>query len=208
MNNVSSAVKKIMSQKWTEKDDIISFSVTFNDKTYLMNGEQWFHYFKKEGRTISKNAKTILLSKDFDSILDYTISGKNVNSFMTHEICILRKNFFSNNNCITKNIIETALKYKFIPIQHNCRIMCLVRKKLSNEDIIDMKLNKIIFMSKPIKDCNNNPSLLCVDVFEYDDDLSPSSLSLLSTESGEDYYDWNDPCFNNAGFVFENVSIF
>jgi hypothetical protein len=42
-------------------------------------------------------------------------------------------------------------------------IGCLLRKHLSNQDIIDLELNWIVTMHEPIKDSEGVPNLLSVD---------------------------------------------
>ena len=133
----------VIKSKWTEKDNVIRFSVTSDGAT----GEEWIARLESKGFRISDYAKSVLRSKSFKPT-----------SGITYEIAVLKGELFSDNERITKNIRKDAKARKFAT--PNAEVACLIREKFSDKELEAMGLYWIVAMHEPIKDSDGGPMLL------------------------------------------------
>ena len=128
---------------WTEKDHVISFSVT-SDGT---SGEDWITRLESKGFRAGDYAKQVLRSPDFKPT-----------SGVTTEIAVLKGALFTDNERTTEKIRAEADKRKLE--KPNAEVACLIREKFTDKEIEDMGLVWIVTMHDPIKDSGGDPSLL------------------------------------------------
>lgn len=126
-----------------EVDGVIYFSVISDGTT----GKEWIVRLEKKGIRVSDYAKSLLLSKDFQS----------TNGILT-EIAVLKGMLFSDSDRITKNIRDEAEHRNFK--KPNIEVACLIREKFTDKQLEDMGLYWIVVMHEPIKDSNGDVSLL------------------------------------------------
>jgi len=158
--------------KWTEKHDIISFSVTSDGTT----GEEWITRLEGKGFRIGDYAKSILCSKSFKPTTG-----------ITYEIAILKGKIFSDSKRVTKNIRKEA-KNRMLSTPKT-EVACLIREKFSDKEIEAMGLFWIVTMHESIEDPDGNPSLLLAS--------RNGSGSWLGRE-----YDDSDLWHHGYGFAF------
>ncbi|OGN08352.1 MAG: hypothetical protein A2750_00890 [Candidatus Yanofskybacteria bacterium RIFCSPHIGHO2_01_FULL_45_42] len=130
---------------WREQDGVICFSVTSDGTT----GPQWVERLKKKGFQLSKWAKDVLNSKDFQPT-----------NGVTTEIAVLKGMLFEDDDRITKKIRAEANRRKFT--KPNAEVACLIREMFTDEEIEAMGLVWITTMHEPIKDSDDDPHLLIV----------------------------------------------
>ena len=158
---------------WTEKDNVIRFPVTSNGTT----GKQWIARLEGKGFRVGDYAKSILRSRSFKPT-----------SGITYEIAVLKGEFFSDSDRITKTIRKEAKNRKFST--PNAEVACLIREKFSDKELEAMGLYWIVVMHEPVKDSDGDPGLLGAG---RDDDGS-----WLSTDYGNPAYKW----VRSDGFAF------
>ncbi len=173
MVNAGEVKITVIKTKWTEKDGVIRFSVTSDGTT----GEQWIARLESKGFRVSDYAKSILRSKSFKPT-----------SGVTTEIAVLKREIFSDNDRITKNIRKEAKNRKLST--PNAEIACLIREKFSDKELEAMGLYWIVAMHEPIKDSDGDPLLLSVD--------RGDGGSWLSAYYGSPGYEWD----RSSGFAF------
>jgi len=143
MVNAGEVQISVIKPRWTEKDDIIYFSVTSDGTT----GKQWIARLKSKGFRFGHYANGFLCSKYFKPT-----------SGITYEIAVLKGELFSNNDRITKNIRKDAKNRKLsVP---NTEVACLIREKFSDKEIAAMGLYWVVVMHKPVEVSDGDPRLL------------------------------------------------
>lgn len=173
MVNAGEVKITVIKTKWTEKDNVIRFSVTSDGTT----GEEWIARLKSKGFRAGDYAKSVLRSKSFKPT-----------SGVIYEIAVLKGEIFSDNKRITKNIRKDAKNRKFtIP---NAEVACLIREKFSDKELEAMGLYWIVTMHEAIKDSDGDPELL--NAFRNDDG------SWLNSSFDSPGCKWN----HGSGFAF------
>ena len=130
---------------WREQDGVIYFSVTSNS----MTGEQWIERLESKGFRLSGYAEQLLLSPDFKPT-----------DGITTEVAVLKGMLFKDNDRITKKIrVEADRRGLTKP---NAEVACLIRERLSDEELKAMGFWWIIAMHEPINVAGGDPRLLSV----------------------------------------------
>ncbi len=160
-------------REWREQDGVIYLRITSDGTT----GPDWITRLEKKGYHIHPIAKQILLSRDFKPT-----------SGVISEVAILKGGLFEENHRSTELIRNAAKDRKFQTL--NAEIACLIREKLTDEEIEAMGLKSVVVMHEPISD------------FEYE-------MQLLTLESKDDYctLTWSHPdpgigWLQSDGFAF------
>ena len=161
-------------KKWYEVDGMIYIKVISDGTT----GEQWIVRLEKKGFKLSKWAKDLLLSKDF-----------NPTTGIVYTIAVLKGSLFTDSNRVTKKIRSEAAKRKLVT--PNPEVACLIREMFTDYEIEAMGISWIVTFHKPIKDSDGDLSLLYT--FRYDDG------SWLSTHYDNPGSSWH----SGYGFAFE-----
>lgn len=164
-------------RKWTEKDGVITFTVTSDGTTGLM----WIERLKKGGFSLGGSEKALLKKM----ITTYGV---------TTEITVLKgelfeDELFSDNDRTTANIIVEAKRRGLTRLF--AETACLIREKFTDEELAAMGLNAIIVMHCPIID----------DFFDY----FPKLLGVYSYNDSPTLNVFHDnPCrwFRDYGFAF------
>lgn len=147
---------------WSEKNNVIRLSRLFSDGT---SGPDWIIRLKEKGFCVSDFAEGLLRSPDF-----------NPTNGESYDIVILKGKLWDNNSIFkkifwgkswtTERICAEANRRKLI--RSNAEIACLMREKLSDEELEAMGLQCIIAMHEPINalrhfsNLNPIPNLLAV----------------------------------------------
>lgn len=157
-NDPNEAIRLVESGDWiVSKLTAIYLSVKSDGTT----GPDWEKWFDKNNYDLSLNERFILNSSDFKPTKKGTI----------HNIAVLKGMFFEEGGRITKNIRAAAYAgtYAGTFIQNqklfdpNAEVACLIREKLSDEEIKAKGLSRIVVMHEPIKNSVGFPWLLCAD---------------------------------------------
>ena len=143
MVNAGEVQISVIKPKWTEENGVIRFSVTSDGTT----GEEWIARLESKVFRVGDYAKSVLRSKSFKPTTG-----------ITYEIAVLKGEFFSDNERITKNIRKGAKNRKFST--PNAEVACLIREKFSDKELEAMGLYWIVAMHEPIKDSDGGPLLL------------------------------------------------
>lgn len=130
---------------WYEQDGIIYFSVTSDGAT----GENWIKRLESKNFCISDYAKSVLRSSNFKPT-----------DGVTYEIAVLKGMLFSDNDRVMEKIRAEADKRKLT--KPNVEVACLMREKLTDEEIEAMGLWWIAAMHESINDSDGDPRLLSV----------------------------------------------
>jgi len=146
MVNAGEVQISVIKPRWTEKDGVIRFSVTSDGTT----GEEWISRLEGKSFRVGDYAKSVLRSRSFKPT-----------SGITYEIAVLKGEFFSDSDRITKTIRKEAKNRKFST--PNAEVACLIREKLSDKELEAMGLYWIVTMHEPIKDSVGDPLLLGAD---------------------------------------------
>lgn len=135
-------------QRWHEQDGVIylKFEVISRGTT----GPEWINRLEKKGCKLSKLAKDVLNSPDF-----------NPTRGVIYKIAILKGKLFTDSDRVTGKIQAEADRRKFKKLQ--AEGACLIRELISDEEMEAMDLWRIVVFHKPIKDSDGDPSLLYVD---------------------------------------------
>ncbi len=131
-------------RSWREEKGVIYFSVTSDGTT----GEEWIARLESKGFLVGDYAKSVLRSKSFKPTTG-----------ITYEIAVLKGEFFSDSDRITKTIRKEAKNRKFST--PSAEVACLIREKFSDKELEAMRLYWIVAMHEPIKDSDGGPLLLC-----------------------------------------------
>jgi hypothetical protein len=131
-------------RSWREEKGVIYFSVTSDGTT----GEEWIARLESKGFLVGDYAKSVLRSKSFKPTTG-----------ITYEIAVLKGEFFSDSDRITKTIRKEAKNRKFST--PSAEVACLIREKFSDKELEAMRLYWIVAMHEPIKDSDGDPLLLC-----------------------------------------------
>ena len=166
MVNAGEVQISVVKSRWTEKDNVIRFSVTSDGTT----GEEWISRLEGKSFRVGDYAKSVLRSRSFKPT-----SGIN------YEIAVLKGEFFSDSDRITKTIRKEAKNRKFFT--PNAEVACLIREKFSDKELEAMGLYWIVAMHEPIKDSDGDPRLLGV--------LRSGGGSWLGTSYGEPGSGWS-----------------
>ena len=129
---------------YIEKNGIIRFNVTPTG----WSGPEWEKFCDENGYELSDDARRFLNSPDFKP----TLAGKVV------QVAVLKGELFADNVRTTENIRAKARKLKLKKGNHD--LACLVRKELTNEELVEMGLFWIIGMSDTIEVSGGDPGLL------------------------------------------------
>ena len=114
-------------------------------------GEKWITSLEKSGIVVSRYAKELLQSKDFIPT-----------TAVVYKVAIIKGDELSDKQLITiKDIREEVENRGYLtpPVE----LACLLREKLSNDDLKKMGLRWLITLHKPIVDSFGGPSLLGAD---------------------------------------------
>jgi hypothetical protein len=111
-------------------------------------GKQWIKHFEKKSVNIGTYANQVLLSEDFKPLK----KGKKLT------IEIIKGEEFSDSQILT-SIIRAEAKKRGLKTP-SPEVACLIREKLSNQDIKEMGLYWILTMHEPIKDSDGGLRLL------------------------------------------------
>lgn len=161
-------------KKWFEVDGMIYIKVISDGTT----GAQWIERLEKKGFKLSKWAKDLLLSKDF-----------NPTTGIVYTIAVLKGGLFTDSNRVAKKIRSEAAKRKLVT--PNPEVACLIREMFSDDEIKVMGLQWIVTFHKPIKDSVGDLDLLYAG---RRDDGSWLSTNFDGSDSG-----WR----SSNGFAFE-----
>jgi hypothetical protein len=132
---------------WTEKDGVITFTLTSNGKT----GEEWVTHLEGRGFRLGNYTKSVLRSPDFRPTPAGTL----------HSVAVLKGRLFSDTDRITRNIRAEATKRGYTT--PHPEIACLIRDQFSDDDIKAMGLWWLVVFHEPIKDSDGYPRLLGAD---------------------------------------------
>lgn len=168
-----------LKRRWLEESGVTHFSVTSDGTT----GPEWIRRLEDKGLRVSDYAKILLKSTDFKSTSGVTI-----------EVVVLKGELFSDDDRITENIREEAKKRNLST--PNAEVACLIREKLTDDEIKDMGLWWIVTMHEPIKESISVPNLLSAR--RYDDGR------WLDTSYDEPGHRWS--CVSGFAFVASQVS--
>ena len=127
-------------QKWTEQDGVIRFSVT-SDGT---PGSQWSG-LNKGGFKVSEYAEQLL-------------KKITATDGITTNLTVLKGELFSDSDRTTANIRAEAKKRGLT--EPDPETACLIREKFTDEELAAMGLWAIIAMHEPINDAGGDPCLL------------------------------------------------
>jgi hypothetical protein len=150
-----------VSKLWREEDGVIYFSVTSDGTT----GGGWIGRLENKGFLLGGYTKAVLRSPNF----------KPTNG-VTTEVGIIRGSLFEDDDRVTRTIRGEAANRKFS--RPRAELACLIREKLTDEDLKAMGLNCISVMHEPIK--VDRDSFL----------LGAVRDGWLTTRSGEPYSKW------------------
>ncbi|MEK7614826.1 MAG: hypothetical protein AAB431_00385 [Patescibacteria group bacterium] len=129
---------------WTERDGVISFSVTSNG----MSGKAWIAHFEAKGSPVGMFATSVLLSPRF-----VPTNG------VTTEIRVLKGILWQSDRARTsENIREEATRRELV--KPNAELACLIRDMFSDAEIAAMGLWGIVAMHDPIEGSHGNSNLL------------------------------------------------
>ena len=159
--------------KWSEKDGVISFSVTSDGTT----GEDWITRLESKGFRVGDYTKQMLRSSSFKPT-----------SGVKTQIAVLKGELFADSDRTTEKIRAEADKRKLG--KPNAELACLIREKFTDEDIKEMGLWWIITMHESITDSDGDPDLLGAS--RYDDGR------WLFAYDGRPVYGWG----RDGGFAF------
>ncbi len=134
---------------WREENDVIYFSVTSDGTT----GEDWIMRLEDNGFRIVDDAKQALRSPDFMPTNSMVVG-------VTIEIVVFRGALFVDNDRTADKICAEVDKCK----KPNAEVACLIREKITDEEIEAMGLQCIITMHEPIRvDVSGCPLRLASD---------------------------------------------
>lgn len=131
-------------RRWTEKDGVITFTLSATDGT---TGEGWITRTEKKGNRVGNYAKQLLRSPDFKPTTG-----------VTYTVTVLKGGLFSDENRITRNIRAEAKKRKLQT--PNAEVACLIRENFSDKELEQMGLVWLAVMHEPIKDSGGVLGLL------------------------------------------------
>lgn len=141
--HLQEAIEGRFKKRWREEDKTIYFEVTSDGTT----GEAWITSLTNKGFCLSDYAKQLLCSEDF-----IPTNG------VTYKIAVLKGMLFEDSNRTTENIRAEAEGRSFATSPPE--VACLIRDKISDEELEAMGLYWIITMHEPIKDSDGGPGLL------------------------------------------------
>ena len=160
-------------KRWTEKDNVIYFTLVSNGKT----GDEWINHFEGKKLPVGSYAQSVLRHKNFKPTKAGTV----------HNIAVLKGELFSEEDRITKNIRAEAKERKMT--EPHAEVACLIRDAFSDKEIEEMGLSWIITMHEPIPVSDGDLGVLGSN--RYDD-------YRLDAYNGAPDYEWN----RDGGFVF------
>ena len=151
-------------ENWIVMDGSIITSVN-TDGT---SGEEWTYRLEANGIEVSDNAKIILKSPNFQSTQDQKTTIQIIKAI----------NF---RGLLTIFNIRQKAKREYLK-SLKPETACLLREMLSNSDIKNMGLERIIIMHHPFKP-RGLPVLLCLDSNGYARKLSAESIHTIWTKT-------------------------
>jgi hypothetical protein len=171
---------KAISPSWHEEDGVIFFSVISDGTT----GRDWIKRLEYQGFRLGNDAKAILRSADF----------KPTSNVRTN-VAIIKGLLFEEMKRNTENVRALALERKFsIP---DPELLCLMREKFLDNDLMNMGLFWIIGMHTPI-DVDGELRLLGADRIEDREGYG----SFVVAYRGQPKATWN----RDTGFLFKVFS--
>lgn len=144
MSNEREATVTEPERKWSERDGVISFTLTSDGTT----GPEWITRLEKAGCRLSKYAKDLLISSDFNPSEKGTV----------YDIRVLKGMLWNDSDRTTKNIRAEADRRGLAT--SDPEVACLIRLTFSDEDLKEMDLWWLVTMHEPIKDSGGDPGLL------------------------------------------------
>jgi len=130
-------------RRWREE---IYFDVASDGTT----GPQWIARLEAKGFRLSKWAKDLLNSKEFQPT-----------SGVTYQIAVIRGTRFSDDDRITSKIRDEAERRGWA--KPNPEVACLIREMFSDEELEAMGLWWIVVFHEPIEDSDGDPRLLATN---------------------------------------------
>ena len=127
---------------WTEKDHVITFSVTSDGTT----GEGWRERLGGMGYKMFGYSPLNLL---------YQIEPTNG---VTTEVAILKGSFFDDEHRLMANVRAEATKRGYT--KPHPEVACLIRAKFTYQEILAMGLLEITVMHEPLDDADHDPCVL------------------------------------------------
>lgn len=159
--------------KWQVHEGTITLEVASDGTT----GSDWIERLEAAGNRLSKYAKQVLRSHEFQPT-----------NGVVYNVTILPGPMFSDEDRITKKIRLVALNRGLLA--PNAELGCLLREYLTDEDIKQLGLWWLVVMHEPIEDSDGNPGL----------------LSVRRRDGGQWLYTYSDDpddgWFRGSGFVF------
>lgn len=128
---------------WREEDGVIYFEVT-SDGT---PGHQWIERLEQKGFRLTRWAKDVLKSPDF-----------NPSSGVTYRVSVLKGTVFTDTDRMTRKIRAEAERRKLA--KPHPEVACLIRELFSDKELEQMGLWWIVVFHEPIKDSDPGPFLL------------------------------------------------
>lgn len=129
---------------WREQKGVIYFTLPPTDNTA---GPQWIERLERKGFRLSKWAKDVLNSPDFQPTTG-----------VMYEIAVLKGLLWKDSDRITSNIQAEAERRNFT--KPNAEVACLIREMFTDKEIEAMGLWWIVAMHEPINDSDGDPILL------------------------------------------------
>lgn len=147
LGGLENALKALESSKCDRKEEngIINLSTISNGAT----GKEWVMKFLKL-YNLGTEAESMLLSQSFSTTNN-----------IENKIVIIKDSYFKDGTDLIKKVYDEAKNRNWS--KPSAETACNLRKILSDEDIRDMNLTRILVMHEPINDYMNDPSLFCLD---------------------------------------------
>jgi hypothetical protein len=171
---------KVVGPSWHEEDGVIFFSVVTDGTT----GRNWIKRLEHKGFRLGNDAKAILRSPDFRPT-----------SRVRTTVAVIKGSLFEEMERTTDNVRTLALQRQFeVP---DPELLCLVREKFLDKDLLAMGLFWVIGMHTPI-DVEGEPRLLGADRIEDRDGYGSFMVAYRGQLNGT----WD----RDTGFLFKVCS--
>lgn len=122
-------------QKWTERDNVIYFTLPATDGR---TGKQWKKSLKSQGKRLSDAAEAVLDSDDF-----VPTTG------VVYKVAAIRGTFWTDAKRLTKNIEAEGASRGWVKLQPEA--VCLIREYFSDKELEAMGLWYIVGIHKPVE---------------------------------------------------------
>lgn len=170
-------VAKPVTTSWHRSNGWIFFKMSCE---IGLNGEEWITRLEAKGAHVDDCTKKILRSPDFRSAWRKEVG-----------VVVLDGAVFNNDDRITKNIRAYAQQMNLLIHGYpSAELACLIRERITDEDMEKMGLFSIVTMHEPIKGSDGKPQLLVADRYS-------AGYRLSSNFAGPDHR-WG----RDEGFAF------